>query len=90
MARFDYDAFNSAPIEEVAKAAFRIVSEVQGERPETRAAAAAMVFLLLCDEFKTPPQDVFTSTKNMMANAGDGFNAHYAALRMYVANEARK
>lgn len=89
MGRFSFDALNNAPIEEVTLTAFKIVDAIQGDRPEHRASAAAMIFLLLCEEFGATPQEVFTVTKNMMASELSGANEHYVALRMYVENEAR-
>lgn len=88
MAKLNFDALNNAPLEEVALTGFKIIDAIQGDRPEHRASAAAMVFLLLCQEFRAVPQDVFTATKNMMASDVAGENPHYEALRLYIAHEA--
>ena len=90
MPKLNFDALNNAPLEEVALTAFQIINAVQSDRPEHRAAAAAMVFLLLCQEFGANPQDVFTATKNMMASDEDGANPHYAALTLYIHHEAQQ
>jgi hypothetical protein len=88
--KLNFDALNNAPLEEVALTAFLIINAVQGERPERRAAAAAMVFLLLCQEFGADPAEVFRATKNMMASDEDGANPHFEAVKLYIHHEARQ
>lgn len=90
MAKLDYLGLTNAPLEEVSLAGFEIINALQTKPPHQRAMAAAMVFLLLCKEFKTEPQDVFAATKNMMASDEEGANPHYAALQLYVQHEARQ
>jgi hypothetical protein len=90
MAKLNYDGLVNAPAKEVAEAGFSVIDALQKFPPHTRASATAAVFLLLCEEFRAQPQDVFTATKNLLASKDAGQSDHIAALRLYVTHEARK
>lgn len=90
MTRFNYDGLNNAPPEEVALASFRLLEVLQDYPAPTQAAATAAAFLLLCEQWKVPPQEVFVATKNLLTDDRHGKAPHFNALRLYLQHEITK
>ena len=90
MARIDYDGLTNAAPSAVAQAAMQVIDQLQNHRSHVQAAAAAAVFLVLCDHFRVSPQDVMTATKNLLFDDREGKRPEFAALRDYVRYEIRR
>ena len=86
MERLNHDLFNHASAGVVANGAMAIVDKLQDMRPHTQVAAAAAVFLLLCESHKMPAQDAFTVITNIM-NHAEGRRPEFAAVRQYMEEE---
>lgn len=62
------DRLMNAPRKVVAQLCVRIFSRMEAETKEHQLLALAAAFVLLCDACNIPAQDVFTASKNLMAN----------------------
>ena len=90
MARIDYDGLTNADPKAVAKAAMQVIDRLQLHKSHIQAAAAAAVFLVLCDHYRVSAQDVMTATKNLLFDERQGKRPEFVALRDYVRYEIKK
>lgn len=85
--RFSYDGFANASVEEVSRAVVAVIDAVQTTDPEIQAHAVALAFLLITQQYRVEPQDVFVVVKNLMASTAAGHSIEYRALLDYVKME---
>lgn len=86
---FSYDAFANAPVADVAEAVVAVINAVQTVEPAIQAHAVALAFLLITQQYRVEPQDVFVVVKNLMASNAAGHSIEYRALLDYVENELK-
>ena len=79
---------NMADPSVVAKASFKVINQLQNFDPGIQATTAAAVFLVLCEHFKVPAQDIFTATKNLLNDQGEK-QQELRALHDYVKSEIK-
>lgn len=90
MARISYDGLNNAPAQEVADASFMVLSTIQTLPQHIQCAATAAVFLMLCEHFRVPAQDVFVATKNILMDEREGQSLSFNTCRLYIQHEIAK
>lgn len=86
MYRLDRDAMNNANPKVVASASLKTLMGIENERPHVQIMAAAAVFLSLADHLDIPPQEVFTTIKNLI-NTNEGKRTEFAAIDAYMKGE---
>lgn len=83
------DLFNNCNPRRAANAAMAVIDATQrGFQPHEQMHGAAAAFLLLADHWGVPAQDLFTATKNLMANR-EGKAPEFDAVREYMKHELR-
>lgn len=85
------DRLNNFQRKEVAESTFLLLTRLQDHPSDTQIASACAMFLLLCEEFKIEPQDVFVAVKNALARPReiDGEDC-FRAVRLYITHELNK
>lgn len=84
MSKAIYERLINVPRVDTAAATFHILSNGQSFNAPVQLTSAAIYFLLLCEHYKMPAQDVFTIAKNLM-NTHDGVLAtEFEAIRLYL------
>ena len=87
-----YDQLANADSAQVANLTMTIISKMQDKPGRTgeQAAAAACVFLLMCERFDIDPVDAFLVSKNLMRKS-DQYNKgqQFAAARHYLKEELK-
>lgn len=84
---FNRDLLNNAAPGDIAQAVYSLVDDLQLQKPHLQAAAVAVLFLIVADLWRVPPQDVFTVVKNLMTDPIHGERPEFRALRMYANEE---
>jgi hypothetical protein len=84
-----YDRLANAQPRAVATATFKILQRLQYHQPHEQAAAAAIAFVMLCDHFRVPAQDVMVIAKNLL-NERMGKNEEFGALRDYLRYDVKR
>ena len=91
MKLFDLDRLNNANRAAVAAAAFRVIERNDTKSPEIQVAAAAVVFLLLCEAFKADPVEAYRAVQNMMHHDQlDGAEQHFETICTFIRHEITK
>lgn len=85
--RFDHLALANVSPKRVARATFRALDRIQEYEPHEQCAAAAALFIVVCETCKADPQDVMTATRNLLMDEREGRRQEFQALRMYAENE---
>lgn len=81
------DLFNTASPRRVANCTMQIVDTTQrGYQPHEQLHAMAIAFLMVCDHWGMPAQDVFSAAKNLL-NDQDNKRPEFSAVEQYIANE---
>jgi hypothetical protein len=83
----DKDLLNNLSSKEVAKSCYGLVELLQDHKPETQAAASAVLFLTVCRVLKVEPTEVYTVVSKMLADTIHGENPDFRALRLYTQHE---
>lgn len=85
----DRDALNGAPKKLVADLCVHVFDRLQDRKKEHQLLGLAAAFALLCDACRIPPQDVFTATKNLMADpmTSTGLAPQFQAMRFHLNTE---
>lgn len=88
----DRDKLNSARQSEVANACVSVFDRIQGWTREKQLLALAAAFVLLADASGIPAQDVFTASKNLMADplTQTGLAPQFQAMRFHLNTEVLK
>jgi hypothetical protein len=83
-----YDTLVNARSSVVSQASMNIIDRLQTDHahPGEQVAAACAVFLITCEEFGIPAQEVFTATKNLM-NGPSGKRPVFKAVSDYFRHE---
>ena len=87
MSKFIYDRMVNAEPRAVSQATMAVADGVQTLTPETQVMGDAAFFLLLCDAYKVPAQDVFTATTNLMNSEKGDAIPQFNAAREYIKHE---
>jgi hypothetical protein len=87
MAKFVYDLMVNAEPRAVSLATMSVADGVQTLPPETQVMGAAAFFLLLCEGYKVPAQDVFTAVTNLMNSEKGDAIPQFNAAREYIKHE---
>lgn len=82
------DKINNANPAAVATASFALLDCLQSYEPHIQVMTVAAVFTALAEHHKVQPQDVFTTTKNMMSTK-EGRRAEFAAVADYIKYELK-
>lgn len=92
LARLNYDGLTNAPAAEVAGATFRLLDVAQTMPPHMQAAATAALFVLLCEHYRSQPQDVMVAVKNLLTHDAEsaGRKPEFEAVRMFIKYEMGK
>ena len=88
MNRRVYDDLINADIARTSRLSMAVIDRLQNHDENHKGemiAAVAVTFLALAERFGIPAQDVFTSTKNMIAHQGG--HPAFRAVKDYVRNE---
>ena len=80
------DYFNNVGVDRVAGATMGVIDRVQSLSPDLQVAALAASFLMICERYDIPAQDVFTVVNNIM-NHAEGRRPEFAAVRQYMEEE---
>jgi hypothetical protein len=85
----DRDKLNMASKANVAAACVSVFDRIQGWSRENQLLALAASFVLLADASNIPAQDVFTASKNLMADplTQSGMSPQFQAMRFYLNTE---
>lgn len=83
----DRDTLNHVNPTDVGHATMALADRLQDIPREVGLVGIAALFLFVCEHLRAQPQDVFTVTKNMLAESLDGVNPELTAARLYVENE---
>lgn len=85
----DRDRLNSANRKQVANDTVRIFDRIQGWKKEAQLLALASAFVLLAETCKVPAQDVFTASKNLMADplTASGLAPQFQAMKFHLNTE---
>lgn len=80
------DKLNSASKKEVANACVSVFDRIQGWGREKQLLALASAFVLLASALGIPAQDVFTASKNLMADpmTSTGLAPQFQAMRFHL------
>ena len=82
------DQLNNADAEQVARGGISILDRMQNCPQHIQPLALCAAFLTLADHLRVPPQDLFTVTKNMMAEEQN--IAEFKAVRDYIKYEIKR
>lgn len=85
MPKINRDLINNASADHVSRAGIDILDRMQNHPQHIQPVALAAAFLTIADHLRVPPQDLFTVTRNMMAEEEN--IAEFKALRDYVKYE---
>lgn len=82
----DRDRINTASKKEVAATTINIFDRIQGFAREKQLLGLACAFILLAEASGIPAQDVFTASKNLMADklTSTGRAAEFQAMRYHL------
>lgn len=82
----DRDRLNMADKRSVARTCVDIFSAIQSKAREKQLLALACSFILLCEASGIPAQDVFSASKNLMADpmTSTGLQPQFGAMRYHL------
>ena len=82
----DRDRMNHASKRDVAATCVRVFDRLQGYAREKQLLGLACSFILLCEASGIPAQDVFTASKNLMADpmTQTGLAPQFQAMRYHL------
>lgn len=86
--KFNRDQLNNASADRVSRAGIEILDRMQNHPAHIQPLALCAAFLTLADHYRVPPQDLFTATRNMMAEEEN--IAEFKALRDYIRYEIKR
>lgn len=89
--KWNPDVINNVPRERLAKASFQLLTAHDKIEAELRTAAAAVIFILLCDAFRQNPHDIFVAVKNAIAEEPlqKENEQYFNSLKLYIENEIK-
>jgi hypothetical protein len=87
MSKFIYDHMVNAEPRIVSRAVMHVADGVQTLSPDVQVMGAAAFFLMLCEAYKVPAQDVFTATTNLMNSEKGDAIPQFNAAREYIKHE---
>lgn len=85
--KLDRDKLNNCSLAYGSVASMEVVDRLQKFRPEEQVVGLAATFLLVCEHYQVPVQDVMTVTKNMINEANRKKVPEFDAVALYVRNE---
>lgn len=81
------DLINNANAADAAQAAMAVIDRLQNFPPHLQAHGLGVAFIALADHWSINLQDLFTATKNMIADPIDGHRPEFKAVQRYINEE---
>lgn len=79
------DQINGTTVVAGQRVAFKVLDQLQTEKPGDQIVGAAMLFLLLCERFKQKPTDVLNKSSHVLYDSlSVGRGEHTRAIKTYL------